>query len=440
MAKRQLVVVTLVLAVLGSLVPVASASAGWAAFQYSCEGITDDPASGDPAARLAEPPPVYLTELDDPQAATTIARWGVGGYHPFVGHEFGSSRVVVTYMARPVELFSSNIEVLIDRPAPPGSQEVSCATSYDPNVVVRIVLLSPVPPTPPSVVLAVRSTQTSLAAPGTYENRIVRSDPTGGDGCYAASPTGNHARLEKFCAADRGTAPALFAVVDITVTSDLVAAATPAQPTDPEPDPRPDPNICANSVDYFDDDAGLLYEPAINCLYRYELIRGYNVDAFGPNDVLLRQHAASMLVNFVEKARGSVLAAGSSAFSDIAGNTHEENINKGFAADIINGYADNTFRPMTLVSREQFVTLLVQSTEDLLERAIETDAIDSYSDDDGSVHELNIEKAHDTGILEGLPVQGDAFLRQANVTRGEAAQMIGNALVEVLAPARVFTP
>jgi hypothetical protein len=95
---------------------------------------------------------------------------------------------------------------------------------------------------------------------------------------------------------------------------------------------------------------------------------------------------------------------------------------------------------MTLVSREQFVTLLVQSTEDLLERTIGTDATDSFSDDDGSVHELNIEKAHDAGILEGLPVQGQSFLTQANVTRGEAAQMIRNALVKVLAPAQVFTP
>jgi hypothetical protein len=125
---------------------------------------------------------------------------------------------------------------------------------------------------------------------------------------------------------------------------------------------------------------------------------------------------------------------------DIAGNTHEENINKGFRAAIINGYVDNTFRPMTLVSREQFVTLLVQSTEDLLGRALEADGTDTFIDDDGSVHELNIEKAHDAGILEGLPVRGDEFVRQAGVTRGEAAQMIRNALVKVLAPARAFTP
>ena len=86
------------------------------------------------------------------------------------------------------------------------------------------------------------------------------------------------------------------------------------------------------------------------------------------------------------------------------------------------------------------MTLLVQSSEDLLGRGFETDPLDSFTDDDGSVHEPNIEKAHDAGILEGLPVQGQSFLTQANVTRGEAAQMIRNALVKVLAPAQVFTP
>jgi hypothetical protein len=73
---------------------------------------------------------------------------------------------------------------------------------------------------------------------------------------------------------------------------------------------------------------------------------------------------------------------------------------------------------------------------------LERDATDQFPDDDGSVHESNIEKAHDAGVLEGIPlsVEGGQFLTAANVTRGEAAHMIGNALTKVLAPAQVFVP
>ena len=203
----------------------------------------------------------------------------------------------------------------------------------------------------------------------------------------------------------------------------------------------PDPtDVCVDSPDEFADDAGFLYEESINCLFRYDLVEGYNDTEFRPNVLLLRQHAATMLVNFVEQSMGMELVAGASGFTDIAGNTHEENINKGFTSDIINGYDDGTFRPGQNVTREQFVSLLVQASEGLIsgipgsQDVLLPDATDTFTDDDGSVHERNIEKAHDHGILEGIPVQGSAFLTQANVTRGEAAHMIANVVRRVLGP------
>jgi hypothetical protein len=444
MAKRVVVVVALVAMTLGIQVAPASALPGWYIGQFACEGIT---VYGSGEQSLAAPPTIYITELEGlpkktfsdsggPYESTTVAHWGVRGYMPYVGHEFARSRVLVTHLS--LNSLNNESRVLIDEPVPSGQVAVTCEVpAYNEGpTVAEIVFLDPIPAPPPSVVYASRNTLTPLAAQGTYEDRIVRSDSVGGDGCFVASPSGDYARLEKFCVADVATTPALFDMVDVAVSPDLVAVATPADSTLPPPPP----DICANSADYFADDAGLLYEAAINCLYRYQLVRGYSADAFGPNDLLLRQHTASMLVNFVEKTLGTDLPTASSGLRDIAGNTHEENINKGFAAAIINGFVDNTFRPMTLVSREQFVTLLVQSTEDLLGRALEADGTDTFIDDDGSVHELNIEKAHDAGILEGLPVRGDEFVRQAGVTRGEAAQMIRNALVKVLAPARAFTP
>jgi hypothetical protein len=57
----------------------------------------------------------------------------------------------------------------------------------------------------------------------------------------------------------------------------------------------------------------MLYEGAINCLYRFGLVAGVNGTEFQPNVLLRREQAASMLVNFVEKTRKATLAAGDSA-------------------------------------------------------------------------------------------------------------------------------
>ncbi len=206
-------------------------------------------------------------------------------------------------------------------------------------------------------------------------------------------------------------------------------------PIDPE-DPLA---VCFGVQDQFADDAGLLYERSIDCLYNYNLIEGYNETEFRPDVLLLRQHSATMLVNFVEQSGGADLPVIASGFTDIAGTTHEENINKGFAAGIIKGFADSTFRPQLNVTREQFVSLLVQAAESL-GGVFQTDGTDTFSDDNGSVHESNIEKAHDERILVGIPVQDTSFMTQANVTRGEAAHMMANVLRQVLPPEPDFPP
>jgi hypothetical protein len=147
--------------------------------------------------------------------------------------------------------------------------------------------------------------------------------------------------------------------------------------------------------------------------------------------VLIRQQTATMLVNVMEQTSGMSLISGYSPFTDIAGSVHEENIEKGYLHEVIAGYPDKTFRPTQNVTREQFVTLLVNVTERLAFRPL-SDASNVFTDDDGSVHETNIDKAAKAGILEGIPVQGTTFHTGAPVTRGEAAQMISNAVTKVL--------
>jgi hypothetical protein len=244
----------LVAMTLGFHVAPASALPGWFISQFGCEGITQQP-SGERSP--AAPPAIYITELEGlpkftfsdsggPYQSTTVAHWGVQGYMPYVGHEFARSRVLVTHLS-----LDNGRRVLIDEPVPSGKVAVTCQIpeyNYGPTVA-RVVFLDPVPAPPPAVVYATRTSLAPLTGQGTYENRIVRSDPVRGDGCYAASPAEDYSRLETFCGADATTAPALFDVVDITVSSDLVAVATPASSAPPPPPPPPPPRPAGAALD-----------------------------------------------------------------------------------------------------------------------------------------------------------------------------------------------
>lgn len=63
---------------------------------------------------------------------------------------------------------------------------------------------------------------------------------------------------------------------------------------------------------------------------------------------------------------------------------------------------------------------------------------DQFTDDEGNVHESNIEKAADNGILEGTGA--NTFSPNANVTRGQTATIVIRAAGNVLFPAGRFAP
>ncbi|MDQ3385852.1 MAG: S-layer homology domain-containing protein [Actinomycetota bacterium] len=417
----------------------AGASQDWYTLQFACEGITVPDEEPSAERTPATPPTTYITEFDglpkvaplEPGAtypATTVARWGVGGYFPLIGHEFATSSVLVTHFSR-----ADGAEVLVDEPVPAGQEAVLCRAPgfLGGATVAEVVFLSPIPAPPPSVVFADRTSSSSeMAPPGTYQNRIVRSDRAGGDGCYAASRVEDLSRLEKFCATSAVVAPALFDVVDITVSSDLVATASPPPPQ----------VVCPTTLsDRFMDDDSSVHEGNVNCAAAHQLVSGTTPTTYDPTANLTRGQAATILVNYVERSTGATLTGGAGGgFGDTAGSTHARNIEKAAASGIVTGFDDGTFRPNDLVSRAQFATIASQATERALGPPLTADRADAFDDDDGSVHEGNIEKAFDHGILEGTAPR--TFSPHADVQRGQAATIIVRATSNVLFPAGKFTP
>ncbi len=192
-------------------------------------------------------------------------------------------------------------------------------------------------------------------------------------------------------------------------------------------------------TDNFADDNGNTHEANINCAADYGIVNGTTAVTFDPGGDLTRGQAASLLVQWAEKALGAALTTnGTDEFSDTAGTTHEANIDKAADNGLVQGFSDGTYRPNETISRDQFASIAVNATEFVLGSALTADATDDFSDDDGNVHEANIEKAVDNGILNGATAT--TFAPKDDVTRGQTATIAIQAAGNVLFPANKWAP
>jgi hypothetical protein len=136
---------------------------------------------------------------------------------------------------------------------------------------------------------------------------------------------------------------------------------------------------------------------------------------FCPNGSVTRGQMASFLV----RAFG-LPTTGADFFSDDNANKHEVNINRLAAAGITSGCDDHRFCPDGLVTRAQMATFLAKA----LELGWTND--DYFSDDDGNLHEANINRFAEAGITSGCG--GARYCPDGLVTRGQMAAFLHRAL------------
>ncbi|GAA3406265.1 S-layer homology domain-containing protein [Paenibacillus hodogayensis] len=111
-------------------------------------------------------------------------------------------------------------------------------------------------------------------------------------------------------------------------------------------------------------------------------------------------------------------------FSDIAGHWAVSDINKAVQSGIVNGYGDGTFKPNNIVTRAEFVVMLMKVLKSQ-EEAAKVAFTDSVKI--GTWAQKSIEQAVQAGIVNGY--SDGSFHPDAEITRTEMAVMIAKALV-----------
>jgi hypothetical protein len=112
-------------------------------------------------------------------------------------------------------------------------------------------------------------------------------------------------------------------------------------------------------------------------------------------------------------------AAAPDAFTDDNGNLHEANINRVAAEGIASGCGGTNYCPSANVARDQMASFLARARE------LTGTPADAFTDDTGNIHELNINRVAAAGIATGCAA--GKYCPSAFVTREQMAAFLRRA-------------
>ena len=201
----------------------------------------------------------------------------------------------------------------------------------------------------------------------------------------------------------------------------------------PPPEPEPEPQL----RDYFVDDDGNVHEADINKIAAAAITVGCGPsgdgsarDRYCPDQPVTRAEMASLLARALD-----LPGTGTDYFVDDDGSVHEADINKIAAAAITVGCnppddrpAGNHYCPDQPVTRAQMASLLARALD------LPGTGTDYFVDDDGSVHEADINKIAAAAITVGCnppddrPAGDRYYCPDQPVTRAQMASLLARAL------------
>ena len=116
----------------------------------------------------------------------------------------------------------------------------------------------------------------------------------------------------------------------------------------------------------FADDDDHIFEPEIDELADLGVIGGFSDGTYRPEATVSRQAMATYLNNAHEVAAGSRLASSTDWFADDDGSIHQANINGTAGAGLVAGSEPGTYAPTQIVRRDQMATFLARLLDALL--------------------------------------------------------------------------
>lgn len=144
-----------------------------------------------------------------------------------------------------------------------------------------------------------------------------------------------------------------------------------------------------------------VHSRAIDCLRHRGLTAGVGRNLYLPAGTVDRGQTAAFVARLLRNAGVELPAEPVDAFADDEGSVHEADINALASVGLVRGTHTNAYDPHGEVTRGQMITLLVAAVEHTLDLVLTTEG-DHFEDDNGSVHEVSINKAGAAGVVTGF--------------------------------------
>ena len=173
-------------------------------------------------------------------------------------------------------------------------------------------------------------------------------------------------------------------------------------------------NYVTSWNNYFNDIGASSFRSDIVWNAEQGITTGCGAGLFCPTATVPRDQMASFLARALDLS-----GTAPNAFSDDAGNPHEPNINLVAREGIASGCGGGKFCPAAKVARDQMASFLARA------RSLGGAAPDAFTDDDGNLHETNINLVAREGIATGCG--GGKYCPSALVTREQMAAFLRRA-------------
>lgn len=201
-----------------------------------------------------------------------------------------------------------------------------------------------------------------------------------------------------------------------------------------------DPCLGGAAVAPFDDRAAIptAFLPFVDCAFENDITQGFQRGAdlvFASGEIVNRDQMAAFIVRTLEAGGYELPAPTDQGFTDIAGNTFEDEINQIAALEITLGRTATTYVPGAPVNRDAMAAFLIRSAEFAFDGAGLTGFTDtnSFTDDTGNAFEDEINAISDLlGVAVG---QGGGLYAPGQATqRGEMVTFLVRLLDVTLIP------
>jgi hypothetical protein len=170
---------------------------------------------------------------------------------------------------------------------------------------------------------------------------------------------------------------------------------------------------------------------AIGCLAAYRVTQGRFVDGekvFEPSSAVTRQQMASFVAHTLDQLPSHVYALPQAEVTDFVDGrqispAHRPNVERLYAAGVVAGYGDDTFRPGEPIDRAQMASFLARAIEAGLGE--ELVGVAAFDDIEGA-HRASVEKLTAIGVVAGLT--DTTYGPDASTTRAQMATMVARTL------------